>query len=168
MIILCFILFISCTTIDEDRSAETVRMFDENKITNPKIIINRSGNRIVEAQSDILIKNSNKEAHLYGNVISDFFNDGGVHVSKLYADSATIQQNTNNLNAFGNVEVVSDSGYKLFSNSIIWDNQYQLILSKDSVMFTSNNQDTMYGIGFESDMDLTRAKVLKPYGIGGK
>ena len=168
MIVLCFILFVSCTTIDQDRSVETAKMFDENKIINPKIIINRSGNRIVQAQSDILIKNSSKEAHLYGNVISDFFDDGGMHVSKLYADSAVIQQKTNNLNAFGNVEVISDSGYKLFSNSIVWDNQYQLILSKDSVMFTSNNQDTMYGIGFESDMDLTRAKVLKPYGVGGK
>ena len=168
MIGLCVILFLSCSVIEEDKYAETVKMFDENKITNPKIIINRSGNRIVEAQSNILIKNSNKEAHLYGNVVSDFFDDAGVHVSKLYADSAVIQQNTNNLNAFGNVEVVSDSGYKLVSNSIVWDNQYQLILSKDSVMFTSSNKDTMYGIGFESDMDLTRAKVLKPYGVGGK
>ena len=53
----CVILFLSCSVIEEDKYAETVKMVDENKITNPKIIINRSGNRIVEAQSNILIKN---------------------------------------------------------------------------------------------------------------
>ena len=168
MIYLWFILLFSCTEIKEDYEINRVDMFDENKITNPKIIINRSGNPIIKANSDMLIKNSNKEALLFGNVVSDFYNDDGMHVSKLFADSATIQQSTNNLNAFGNVQVFSDSGYTLFSHSILWDNQYKLILSHDSVMFTSANHDTMYGIGFESDMDLTRAKVLKPYGIGGK
>ena len=65
----------------------------------------------------------------------------------------------------GNVQVFSDSGYALFSHSILWDNQYKLILSHDSVMFTSTNHDTMYGIGFESDIDLVRFKIFQPFGI---
>lgn len=165
---LFLMILFACTDIKQNEQGLTVSMFDENTIINPDIIINRAGSRIIEATSDTLVKNSNKEALLYGNVISDFYNDEGNHVSKLFADSAVIQQMTNNLNAFGNVQVVSDSGYMLFSNSILWDNQYKLILSKDSVMFTSSNNDTMYGVGFESDMDLTRAKVLKPFGVGGK
>ena len=165
---LFLMILFACTDIKQNEQGLSVSMFDENTIINPDIIINRAGSRIIEATSDTLVKNSNKEALLYGNVISDFYNDEGNHVSKLFADSAVIQQMTNNLNAFGNVQVVSDSGYMLFSNSILWDNQYKLILSKDSVMFTSSNNDTMYGVGFESDMDLTRAKVLKPHGVGGK
>ena len=165
MIYVLFILLFSCTEIKEDYKINRVDMFDENKITNPKIIINRSGNPIIKANSNMLIKNSNKEALLFGDVISDFYNDEGKHVSKLFADSATIQQSTNNLNAFGNVKVISDSGFTLFSHSILWDNQYKLILSHDSVMFTSADNDTMYGVGFESDMDLTKWKIKKPRGI---
>jgi len=32
-------------------------------------------------------------------------------------------------------------------------------------MFTSSNNDTMYGVGFESDMDLTKWKIKKPHGV---
>ena len=37
--------------------------------------------------------------------------------------------------------------------------------SNDSVMFTNSFKDTMYGIGFESDIDLTHSKIFKPFGI---
>jgi hypothetical protein len=53
----------------------------------------------------------------------------------------------------------------LYANSILWDNQYKIIESKDSVMFTTIEGDTMYGVGFESDMDLTKWKIYKPNGV---
>ena len=69
------------------------------------------------------------------------------------------------MHAYGDVKVISDDSVKLFSNSILWDNHYKLITSHDSVMFTSSDNDTMYGVGFESDMDLTKWKIKKPRGI---
>ena len=67
--------------------------------------------------------------------------------------------------AYGNVKVISGDSLKLFSNSILWDNQYKLITSNDSVTFTTTFNDTMYGIGIESDVDLTHSKILKPHGF---
>ena len=61
--------------------------------------------------------------------------------------------------------MVSNDSVKLFSNSILWDNHYELITSRDSVTFTTSSGDTMHGIGFESDMDLTKWKIKKPRGI---
>ena len=165
MIYLWFILLFSCTEIKEDYKINRVDMFDENKIINPKIIINRSGNPIIKANSDILIKNSNKEALLFGNVVSDFYNDEGNHISILHSDSAWINEHNNDLKAHGNVHVVSDSGYTLTTHQIIWDNSYKMIIANDSVMFTTSEGDTLYGVGFESDSDLEEWRIFKPFGI---
>jgi len=137
----------------------------ENDITNPFIIISRGENKVVEARSMKLFKESNEDALLVGNVKAEFFNDEGEYVSIMYSDSAVIRNKTNNLDASGNVTVVSDSGFVLQTQHILWDNQYKLVTSDDSVMFTTTNRDTLYGIGFKSDMDLTHYKVLKPHGI---
>ena len=37
--------------------------------------------------------------------------------------------------------------------------------SKDSVMITTLEKDTLYGIGFESDSDLQNWKILRPSGV---
>ena len=100
-----------------------------------------------------------------GSVVADFYNDTGEYRSTLYSDSAIVEKISNNLRALGNVRVVSDSGYTLFSDEVFWNNQYKLVTSSDSVTFTNSNLDTLYGVGFESDMDLTNSKIYKPYGI---
>ena len=95
----------------------------------------------------------------------DLYNEEGSHISILYSDSARINENNNNLYAKGNVYVVSDSGYTLTTSELVWDNRYEMIVAEDSVMFTHSEGDTLYGIGFESDIDLERFKIFRPYGI---
>ena len=165
MIFFVFILLIGCAEIDEEVVRRNTSMFNENEIENSEIIISRENTRIVRAISKFVIKNGNEDALLTGDVKADFYNDLGEHVSILYSDSANINQRTNNLRATGNVHVESDSGFTLYANTILWDNQYKIIESKDSVMFTTTQGDTMYGVGFESDMDLTKWKIYKPIGV---
>ena len=165
MIFFVFILFMGCAETGEEVARRNTSMFNENEIENPEIIISRENTRIVKATSKHLMKKGNEDALLTGNVKADFYNDLGEHVSILYSDSAKINQRTNNLRATGNVHVESDSGFMLYANSILWDNQYKMIESKDSVMFTTTEGDTMYGVGFESDMDLTKWKIYKPNGV---
>ena len=95
----------------------------------------------------------------------DFYNDTGDHISMLFADSARINEQNNDLKANGNVYVVSDSGYTLTTHEIIWDNSYRMIIAEDSVMFTTSAGDTLYGVGFESDSDLEEWRIYKPVGI---
>ena len=118
-----------------------------------------------ESSSDKLYKQKNKSALLIGNVKVDFFDDAGKHISILYSDSARINEHSNDLNANSNVYVVSDRGYTLTTSKIIWDNSYKMIMAEDSVMFTTSEGDTLYGIGFEADIDLERFKIFKPFGI---
>ena len=165
MMFIFIILFIGCAETGEEVVQRNSSMFNENEIENPEIIISRENTRIVKAASKHLMKNGNEDALLTGDVKADFYNDLGEHVSILYSDSAKINQRTNNLWASGNVHVESDSGFTLYANTILWDNQYKIIESKDSVMFTTTQGDTMYGVGFESDMDLTEWKIYKPTGV---
>ena len=162
-LLLCLFIF-SCRSENVNLS-KTVEIDYDNKISKPKITIYQEQHRVIYAISDMLYKNEEENAILVGNVISNFFDEGGAHISTLHSDSAVIENFSNNLSAFGNVIVVSDSGYTLFSNQIYWNNQYKLVTSNDSVIFTNTYQDTMYGVGFESDIDLTRSKIFKPYGF---
>ena len=165
MIFFVLIFLMGCAETGEEVVRRNTSMFNENEIENPEIIISRESIRIVKAKSKHLMKNGNEDALLTGNVKADFYNDLGEHVSILYSDSAKINQRTNNLRAIGNVSVESDSGFTLYANTILWDNQYKIIESKDSVMFTTTQGDTIYGVGFESDMDLTKWKIYKPTGV---
>ena len=155
---------ISCGRENNDISTLEEAVYD-NEISNPKIKIYQEENKVIYATAKKLFKDEGKDALLIGSVVSNFFNDSGTHISTLYSDSAIVESFSNNLRAFGNVKVVSDSGYTLFSNQIYWNNQYKLVTSDDSVMFTNSYRDTMYGVGFESDIDLTHSKIFKPYGI---
>ena len=40
-----------------------------------------------------------------------------------------------------------------------------LLCTEDSVMITTLEKDTLYGIGFESDSDLENWKILNPSGV---
>tara|TARA_B100001146_G_C16186999_1_gene437330 strand:+ start:1285 stop:1839 length:555 start_codon:yes stop_codon:yes gene_type:complete len=162
--LLTLILFFGCSSNDEVDVNLSSLTYD-NEIYNPQISIYQNERVVISATSKKLLKDEGKDALLSGMVKSKFFNEDGNHISTLYSDSATIENITNNLKAFGNVKVISDSGFILLSNRILWNNQYKLVTSQDSVIFTTPSEDTLYGIGFESDIDLTHAKVYKPFGI---
>ena len=158
-------LFIACGSRGESDNSDSTEELIENEIWNPLIILSREETKIVAAKAKKLYKNSDEMALLVGNVEVDFFGEEGGHISILYSDSAQINEQSNNLHANGNVYVVSDSGYTLTTSKILWDNQYKIIIAKDSVMFTTTEGDTMYGVGFESDMDLDQWRIFRIFGV---
>ena len=54
------------------------------------------------------------------------------------------------------------------TNQLSWNNGYKMIMSEDSVTFTTSEGDTLYGVGFESDSDLEEWRIFKPFGIARK
>ena len=158
-------LFISCGNRVESDYSDTTEELIENEIWNPLIILSREEAKIVAAKAEKLYKNLDDMALLVGNVEVDFFSAEGDHISILYSDSAQINEQSNNLHANGNVYVVSDSGYTLTTSELFWDNRYKMIMAEDSVMFTTTEGDTMYGVGFESDMDLDQWRIFRIFGV---
>ena len=163
--LLLLALFISCSSRGESDNSDTTEELIENEIWNPFIILSREESKIVAAKAKKMYKNSDDMALLVGNVEVDFFGEEGDHISILYSDSAQINEQSNNLHANGNVYVVSDSGYTLTTSELFWDNRYKMIIAEDSVMFTTTEGDTMYGVGFESDMDLDQWRIFQIFGV---
>ena len=59
--------------------------------------------------------------------------------------------------------------YKVTKNIVIDEvRKNEKMSTLDSVMITTLNEDTLYGIGFESDSDLENWKILKPSGVTGR
>ena len=93
----------------------------------------------------------------------DFFDEKGNHSSVLTSRSGKVDQATNNLEAIGNVVVVSDSGVVVETERLFWDNARQLIHSEDFVKITSP-KERLQGHGFESDQSLRNYKVFRVTG----
>ena len=129
------------------------------------IIISRDGRLVAVAQSDSMVMYAQRPDTLRGNVKVEFYNRLGQHISHLDADSAVVDMTVNNLSAFGHVVFRSDSGLVLFTSTLLWDDQYEMVTTTDTVTFTTPDSDTLYGVGFESDVDLTHWKIYQPWGV---
>ena len=156
---------LSCSSdLESKRNSKFIDAISDNEMLEPYIVLTRRENKLIEARSKKLY-NKDESALMVGEVVVDFYNEEGLHISKLFADSARINEKNHDLKATGNVYIISDSGYTLSTSNIIWDDSYRMILAQDSVMFTTIHGDTLYGLGFESDSDLEEWKIFKPIGV---
>ena len=163
------IFFVACGGIDSDKSLGKRSDFPDQESWNPVIVMTREAKKRAIVRSKHLAKYSDRqEIILNGNVDVDFFSDDEEHMSNLKSESAFVYEGNDNLLAIGNVIVKSASGVTLFTDSLFWDNQSEKINSNDTVMLATELNDTLYGIGFESDIDLTRWKILKPWGVSSR
>ena len=100
-------------------------------------------------------------------VDADFYNNKEIYTSNLKSDVAEIDEAKNFLIAMGNVIVISDSGVTLFTDTLSWNNVEEQIFTDDSVIFITDQSDTLYGVGFKSDLELNNWEILKPTGFFG-
>ena len=75
-----------------------------------------------------------------------------------------VNEKENRIKAYGNVEVISNDGKVLKTDSLSWDNNSDKIYTNSNLEFITSNTDTLYGTGFESNIDLTDWNILKPKG----
>ena len=133
------------------------------------IILTDQGMIRAKVMSGHLEKYNEKEFILLDSSVTvDFFDSDEKHTSVLTSDKAEVNQSSNDMKAIGNVVAVSDSGISLYSNTLIWDSKNEKLRTKDKIMITTLDEDTLYGIGFESDSDLENWKIINPSGVSGR
>ncbi|MDZ7373164.1 MAG: LPS export ABC transporter periplasmic protein LptC [candidate division KSB1 bacterium] len=103
-----------------------------------------------------------------GGVEADFYDRQGRHASRARADSALLMEDGNTVQAFGNVVVVSDSGVTLRTEHLRWSPAEAKVRSEVEVEITTAAGDTLRGVGFESDADLSHWRILSPRGVSKK
>ena len=104
-----------------------------------------------------------KVTFLDSSITVDFYDEYGRHSSVLTAHKGRVDDVTHNLQAEGNVVVVSDSGTTLKTEILYWDNKTQKVHSPAYVEITSPTEQ-LQGHGFESDRALLHYKVIRVTG----
>lgn len=162
-----FILFmIACANNEENGIAITRQGLPDHESWNATIILTREGKKRAVVKAGHIAKyNDKREVILDRSVDADFFSTDERHMSNLKSEKAWVYEATDNLLAMGNVVVVSDSGVTLFTDSLFWDHKAEQVTTNDTVMLTTQSRDTLHGIGFESNVDLTHWKIYKPWGV---
>ena len=130
-----------------------------------EITLTEKGNIKALINSKLLERNDNSlELKLTDNVNVDLYDDNYQHLSLITSNYAFVSETENKINAFGDVIVAADNGQQLWTDSLLWDNKADKIFTNASLTFISGNLDTLYGTGFESNIDLTNWKIIKPRG----
>ncbi len=107
---------------------------------------------------------SNKSLLLFDDGIDiDFYNDRGEKSSKLTAEGGEMDENTEDVKAYGNVVVVSDSGFTLYTDELYYYKERDKIISNVQVKVTTTDGDTLHGVGFESDSQMHYWEIREPH-----
>ena len=164
---LFFLIFqFACQSNELQRSGETRQGRPDAESWDAVITLTNKGAKRGVIRSGHLEKYNDKEFILLDqNVDADFFNEEEVFTTNLKSLVAEIDEEEDFLVAIGNVVVVTDSGVTLFTDTLSWDNQKEKVFTSDSVIFITEKKDTLYGIGFESDIELNNWKILQPTGV---
>ena len=163
-IFIIIIFFLSCDNKYERGSS--INEHIDNVIYGEPVQIEISKHNIVSIKisADTLHRYNGGNTILFGSVYADLFDDNGIKTSELHSDSAIVYMNSDSVRAIGDVMIESTKGFKLFSEELILYNDTKLVKSERDIIFTSKDLDTLYGVGFWSNFDMTKSQILKPKG----
>jgi LPS export ABC transporter protein LptC len=115
----------------------------------------RSGYLRKYAVPPITIMSESLVVHLY--------NSEGEKTSVITAREGKVDEGTNDLEAIGNVVVVSNDGTTLRTERLFWDNTKRLVHSPEFVRIKSP-REKLQGHGFESDQYLKNYRIFRVTG----
>ncbi len=163
---LCSLLMISCEEKIQPSIASTGVNGDvpAQESWNAKITFTDSGriSAILRA-GHIAVYENTKFTYLDSNIVIDFFDEHQRHTSMLTAQHGRVNDVTHDLEARGNVVVVSDSGTTVKTEEMYWNNTTQKVYTQAYVEVTSPKEQ-IQGHGFESDRELKQYKIFKVTG----
>lgn len=162
------LLLFSCGETPE--KGNSINQYVDNILYgNPvQIEISNNNNISLKINADTLHRYNGGNTILFGRVYADLFDENGIKTSELHSDTAIVYMNSDSVKAYGDVVIESIKGFKLLSEELILFNNTKLVKSDKDVVFTTSGLDTLYGIGFWSNFDMTKSQILKPKGILSK
>ena len=168
-LIIPFLIFLSSCNTEISQDLSSRDGLPDQESWGVTIILTDEGTIRAKIKSGHLEKYNNREFILLDSSVTvDFFDDKERHTSVLTANTAEVNQASNDMKAKGNVVAISDSGITLFSESLTWSSKKEKLHTKENIMITTLDTDTLYGVGFESDSDLKNWKILSPSGVTGR
>ena len=128
---------------------------------NSTIVISDSGRVQARIRAGYLQKfDGPQETMMSQGVVVHFYNEAGKQTSVMTARQGKVNERTYDIEAEGEVLVVSDDSTHLRSEKMYYDNRRHLIHTPDYVYVTSP-REKVQGRGFESDQRLSNYKIFK-------
>jgi LPS export ABC transporter protein LptC len=125
------------------------------------VLISDSGRMQARIVAGYIRKYENpQETLLDSGVVVYFYNELGKQTTTMTASHGKVNERTYDIDAFGNVVVVSDDSTRLRSERLFWDNTRRLIHTPEYVSIISP-REKVQGQGFESDQRLRNYKIFK-------
>ena len=166
MILFLLVFTISCEEVEMKKSGQSRLGMPDAESWNAIITLTNEGAKRAVIRAGHLEKyNEKKYILLNENVDADFFNSEEIYTTNLKSKIAEIEEERDYLIAIGDVVVLSDSGITLFTDTLSWDNVKERIFTDSRVKFITEKNDTLYGVGFESNVELNNWKILQPTGV---
>jgi LPS export ABC transporter protein LptC len=166
LLVLCWTLASGC----EEKIKPTVlpdldsKSLPEQESWNSSVILSDSGRtKAVIYAGRIREFDSPRETLLDQNITVHFFGEDGKETSVLTAREGKVDEMTNNLEASGNVVVVSNDSTRLRTEKLFWDNKRQLVHTPEYVLIVSP-KERVEGKGLESDQQLRNYRIFSVSG----
>ena len=123
------------------------------------------GNLTAEIEFGHMAKFNEKNEYQFDQNLKVFlFDENGKLKNRITSERGLLNEKNKIMEAFGNVIAHSDSAnMTLFTERLKWDETLNKIVSNVAVKFTTD-LDTVYGDGFESDMDFRHYHIKNPRG----
>jgi LPS export ABC transporter protein LptC len=128
---------------------------------NSTIVISDSGRVQARIRAGYIQKYDGPQATLMSQgVVVHFYNEAGKQTTVMTARQGKINEQTSDIEAAGDVLVVSDDSTHLRSEKMYYDSRRHLIHTPEYVHVTSPRENVQ-GRGFESDQRLNNYKIFK-------
>jgi LPS export ABC transporter protein LptC len=162
-------LISSCTKIeDQDSSGTASNAYPDQESWNAKMYFTRDGKRQAVLTAGYIAKYSSQHYTLLKEAVRvDFYDSEGKVKSVLTSREGKVLDETQDMIASGDVELVSNNGTHLYADELFWDNKPAKIRSRVPVKITTKT-DTLFGDTFLSDSDLDDYEITNPHGSSQK
>ncbi|MFQ6103130.1 MAG: LPS export ABC transporter periplasmic protein LptC [Candidatus Glassbacteria bacterium] len=163
--LLCFLTTVACS----DRSTTEVITQQEGAelpdqiITGFSITITDEGVKKTQVEAAKAFVFEERDEIAARDLHMKFYNSSGEYFSQLWSDSGTIDMESNNMHAIGNVVVLTNDSLRLETETLYWDEEKEEISTEDSVVFYQEDK-TVRGVGLYSDPGLEDVVILSPTG----
>jgi len=169
LFILLFYFFLNCSgSENNEEQAGKIVEYPDQESWNSVLTITKNARKVSVIKAGHYVKYNNRNtSYISEGLQADFYDEFGQHTSILTSEGGEVNDVIQDMIAYGNVKVESDSGTTLHSDTLIWDNELQKIISEIPVMITSGS-DTIYGDTFISDPNLENYELTNSHGTGAQ
>lgn len=172
LLILSLSITVSCSSdLDKLTTVHIPNPIPNSVYHNYQVLYSDSGKTVAKVKGGTLKQYGKTENQLAHEKMSDslhfwFYDDKMRVESEMRADSAIRFQDTEIMEAFGNVVVYNEKGEKLETQHLIWDKKSEKIISNSPVKITKpKDNQIIRGKRLISDQSFTNYEIIDVTGI---